>query len=237
MRAAALIAMRELSETFESRSAALRLLVVTLALPLAFTLLLRSAAERVAGDPGRFVQAARALQLQVGFMPVWMAVGGASVSFAAEFEAGTLVPLLAAPVPTRGIFWGKFAAYWLTGIGLTSLSQGVFILLFRPVSGLSWPLHPAQSAIVAGALLCASVPLLAAAIVLASRTRQVRAAQTGIAAFMLPAQLAAVLLAFRVSSTTPITVVAAGTAGLVLSVVLVAVGARMWNREELLGRP
>lgn len=237
MRALALIALRELSETFGSRGATLRVLLMVLFVPLAMLFLLRGGTERIAGDPVRLAQVARVGLLQSGFLPLMLAVPGVAVSFAVEFEAGTLVPLIAAPVPTWAIFWGKLAAAMVTGISLGWLALGAFVLLFQPVTGLPWPLGSIQVALMSALIAFASLPLLAAAIVLASRVRQVRAAAQSTSLFMFPVYVAVLLIGYRVSAAPLIAIVAVAGGWLLAALVFIGLGVRTWNREELLSRP
>lgn len=238
MRATVLIALRELSETFESRAAALRLLAIVLVLPLVtLTFFIRPAVERAAEDPGRLAVLARVFLLQFGFVPMMMAVQGLAASFALEFEAGTLVPLLAAPVATLAIFWGKLTAALVTGVSMGWLSQGAFALFFRPVTGVSWPLGIEQVVLAGGFIVFAGLPLFAIAILLASRTRRVRVAQSSTSLVLLPFFVAVLFLGYRAASPAVIVLATVGTAWLAIAVFLIALAARMWNREELLSRP
>ncbi len=91
MKKALLLARREIVEQYSDGGAALRALFFV-ALPVALTLLNR-------GSGGRGPDTILLLfALQAALLPAATAINAAAGSFAAEKEAQTLVPLLAAPI-------------------------------------------------------------------------------------------------------------------------------------------
>lgn len=233
-----LIARRELSETFGTRGNLARLALLVVGLPLIMLLLfIRPGLAREPADATRILQFVRILLLQFGFMPMGSAMLGAATSFALEFEAGTLIPLLATPVPTWAIFRGKLAVALTTGVSLGWLAQAVFVLSFQAITGFHWPLPLLHTALMAAIVGLGGVPLVAAATLVGSRVRRVRPAQQFASLIFLPVFIAVLTAAYRVSSASVTVFTSVALLWLMAGVVLIVLGERTWEREELLSRP
>lgn len=185
-------------------------------------------------DVARLPTSALVSFVYTGVLPLNFGMALAAGSFASEFESGTIVPLLASPAHTTHIFMGKLLAALAAGIGLAWFSQALLFGLFGPLVGRPWPLGGPLTAVMAAGVPILVFPLVACAMVLGSRARQVKTAQAnGTLAFL--AVLAIVLLlTWRRPPVTP-AVIAAGLVGWVTAgCVLLGIGIRRWDREELL---
>jgi ABC-type transport system involved in multi-copper enzyme maturation permease subunit len=96
---ALILARREIVEQYSDRASIVRALFL-IALPIALIQLNRSAAA----PPNEFILV---FALQAALLPAATAINAAAGSFAAEKEAQTLVPLLAAPIRDIEIVAGK----------------------------------------------------------------------------------------------------------------------------------
>ena len=119
MRKALMLARREIVEQYSDRGAAFRALFFV-ALPIALIFLNRGTGGR-SPDPILLIFA-----LQAALLPTATAINAAAGSFAAEKEAQTLVPLLAAPIRDIDIVAGKLMAVLLPAAGLAIVSLAVY---------------------------------------------------------------------------------------------------------------
>lgn len=186
-------------------------------------------------NPARLPASVLVSFVYTGVLPLNFGMALAAVSFASEFESGTIIPLLASPAHTAHIFSGKLIAALAAAIGLAWFSQGLLLSLFGPVVGRPWPLGASTTAWSAAVVPILVFPLVTLAMVLGSRARSAKAAQVnGTLAFL--AVLAIVLLlSWRRPPITPALVGAAAAAWIIAGFGLLGVGIRRWDREELLG--
>lgn len=122
MRKALLLARREIVEQYSDRGAIVRALFLT-ALPIVFVLTNRGLGT------GRGSELVLLLYcLQAALLPAATAINMAAASFAAEKEAQTLVPLLAAPIRDIDVVAGKLIAILIPSSAFSILSIGAFYL-------------------------------------------------------------------------------------------------------------
>jgi ABC-type Na+ efflux pump permease subunit len=169
-------------------------------------------------------------------LPASAAVNVAATAFAIEFETGTIIPLLAAPISTYAIFWGKSVAALALGSALAWTGQGLLWGLYRPLVGLPWPLGGGETAALIAIAPLILLPPIAAAILMGSRARRVRAAQAGISLVSVPLVIGSVFLAIRLRSITLASTWTELLAWAAIAALLITIGVRGWNREELLAR-
>jgi ABC-type transport system involved in multi-copper enzyme maturation permease subunit len=237
MRTIRLIAGKELSDLFGSRAKGIRMLLIAGILPVFLLIGLRIQAARPDYDAARLPASLLVAFVQVGVLPLIVSMGIASTSFASEVESGTIVPLLASPARTSAIFGGKLVAAMSTGVALAWLAQGLLYLLFSPVVGRPWAVPSGLTLLVAASVPVSMFPLVALTMVVASRARRVRTAQTNSNLASLAVLVIATLVTLRRPMLTLALVAAVGVAWTIGGAVLLAVGIRMWDREELLSRP
>ncbi len=235
MNAFRLIAARELSDALGAR-ALVRFLAFGIAIPLIFLGALRVQAERPAVGLRQRVEAARAFLIYLDVLPASAAVNVAATAFAVEFESGTIVPLLATPIATAAIFWGKCLASLALGSVLAWLGQGLLWALYRPLIGIPWPLGAEETTALVALAPVFMLPPIAASILMGSRAQRVRAAQAGISLVSIPLVVGSVFLAIRLRSATLASSWPELLGWAVLAMLLIALGVRRWNREELLAR-
>ncbi|HLZ48520.1 MAG TPA: ABC transporter permease, partial [Candidatus Limnocylindria bacterium] len=112
------LARREIVEQYSDRSSIVRALFL-IALPIVLIQLNRSAAN----SPDAFILI---FALQAALLPAATAINAAAGSFAAEKEAQTLVPLLAAPIADLEIVAGKLIGVLIPAAALSSVSLVIF---------------------------------------------------------------------------------------------------------------
>jgi len=123
-----MLARREIVEQYSDRGAAFRALFFV-ALPIALIFLNRGTGGR-SPDPILLIFA-----LQAALLPTATAINAAAGSFAAEKEAQTLVPLLAAPIRDIDIVAGKLMAVLLPAAGLAIVSLAAYYTAASVVFG------------------------------------------------------------------------------------------------------
>jgi ABC-type transport system involved in multi-copper enzyme maturation permease subunit len=237
VRTVSLITRRELGEVFEGRGRVGRLILLGVALPLIFLLLLRSQAASPEYTTDRLRSAVRAIYAQMGIMPLSAAMAAAATSFATEFEAGTIIPLLAAPAPTSAVFWGKFLSAFITGVSLGWFAQGAFLVLFSPLTQRAWPVSASATFLISAAIPVFTLPFVAGAMALGSRARRVKAAQTNSSLAFVVILAAVLLVVFRRPPISASLIAWAVAGWLGFGVLLLTIGIRLWDREEVLGHP
>jgi ABC-type Na+ efflux pump permease subunit len=176
--------------------------------------------------------------LIVGLAPAVSAVGIAAGQFAGEKERGVLTPLLASPASNVAIFGGKVLGAIMPPLGYAVIGELVYLL------GIAVVLGPARviliSPVLAAAMLCLvpEITALAATVasLISSRVRTFNSAQQLAGLALIPVWGVVFGLVFRVSDWGPGGLIALLLGLLILDVVLVAVAAAIWRREEVLSQ-
>ena len=127
MRKAMLLARREIIEQYSDRGAVLRALFFV-ALPVGLIALNRGGGR--SPDVLIFLFA-----VQAALLPTATAINAAAGSFAAEKEAQTLVPLLAAPIRDTDIVAGKLMGVLVPAAGLSILSLAAYYVAASVIFG------------------------------------------------------------------------------------------------------
>lgn len=127
MRKAWLLARREIIEQYSDRGAVLRALFFV-ALPVGLIALNRGGGR--SPDVLIFIFA-----LQAALLPTATAINAAAGSFAAEKEAQTLVPLLAAPIRDIDIVAGKLMSLLVPTAGLSIVSLAAYYVAASVIFG------------------------------------------------------------------------------------------------------
>ena len=127
MRKAMLLARREIIEQYSDRGAVLRALFFV-ALPVGLIALNRGGGR--SPDILIFLFA-----VQAALLPTATAINAAAGSFAAEKEAQTLVPLLAAPIRDIDIVAGKLMGVLVPAAGLSILSLAAYYVAASVIFG------------------------------------------------------------------------------------------------------
>ena len=230
-------------------------LLFSIAIPLIYLLTLPArvtaadVASIVHGLPGLALMAPR--QAMISFLvqsnlPFYLLMPGimptliAAYSIAGEKKNGTLEPLLASPVSTGDILLGKTLAAVVPSVLITWLSFGIYAALVNGFTAGEFGYFLLPNAIWAIALL-ATGPLIAVlsvyvSVLVSSRLSDVRAAQQVSAVLVVPIMGVFVLQLFGMVTLTAGTMLAITAGLLVLDVVLINLGVRVFRREEILTR-
>jgi ABC-2 type transport system permease protein len=172
--------------------------------------------------------------LMPGVMPTLIA----AYSIAGEKKNGTLEPMLATPVKTADILLGKTLAAVLPSVLITWISFLVYMALVNGITSGSYGFTVMPDAQWAIALFVAG-PLIAilsvyASIMVSARMSDVRAAQQVSAALVVPIMGLFVLQLFGMVTLSLEVIVAISAGLLVLDIVLIKIGTKLFRREEIL---
>jgi len=174
--------------------------------------------------------------LMPGIMPTLIA----AYSIAGEKKSDTLEPMLATPVGTVDILLGKTLAAVIPAVLLTWASFLVYALLVNVFTAGTFASPILPNALWAVALLLTG-PLLAvlsvyASVLVSARLADVRAAQQVSAVIVVPIMGLFVLQLFGWLTLSVNMLLAASAVLLVLDVVLINLGSKVFQREEILTR-
>jgi ABC-type Na+ efflux pump permease subunit len=233
-----LIAQRAAREALQDRLSLLVGLFFGLIAPLGL-LVLVILPPAVLGEPEPEIGVRLAANLLiVGVLPAFSAVGIAAGQFAGEKERGLLTPLLASPASNGAIFGGKVLGAILPPLAYAALAGATYLLgaavLLGPASlGLLSP-----GVTVATMLLVPAVTCFAAVVasLISSRVRTFNAAQQLGGLVLAPVWGAVLALATRLHAWGSLALFGAVAILLLLDVVLTALAAATWRREEVLAQ-
>jgi len=234
VRKALLLARREIIEQYTDRGAILRALVLT-ALPIVFVVANRGAAGSRGSDLILLIYC-----LQAALLPAATAINMAAASFAAEKEAQTLVPLLAAPIRDIDIVAGKLLAVLLPSSAFSAISIGSFYVAAIATFGqerVARVLEPATLYALFALSVLFIITIGAWVMVISARIGSQRTAQQ-VAGFFLAGMVVALtagggLIGRDLASEL---LIAAALAILLSDVVALELARRLWNREEAVAR-
>lgn len=232
MRKALLLARREIIEQYSDRGALLRALFFV-ALPIGLVLLNRGGGSR--GLDAIILLSA----LEAALLPTATAINTAAGSFAAEKEAQTLVPLLAAPIRDIDIVAGKLMAVLLPAAALSAVSLVAFDIAASMAFGQARVSRLLDATTMYGLFALAvffTMTVGAWVMVVSARVGSQRTAQQ-IAGFVLGGMIVALSTIGSLLQNLPAELVI----GVVVAVLASDLGAlelarRFWDREEAVAR-
>jgi uncharacterized membrane protein SpoIIM required for sporulation/ABC-type transport system involved in multi-copper enzyme maturation permease subunit len=174
------------------------------------------------------------LMLVVGFFPSTFSLVIALETFVGEKERHSLEPLLSAPLTDLQLYVGKLLAATIPPVFASYLGMLVYTLMLGFTVGW-WP-SPSLFILAMGMATVTAVVMVAGAVIVSSQATSVRAANLLASFIILPMALllqaeAALLLYAHFTALWLIAL-----ALLVVAVLLVRFGIRVFNREQLLGR-
>jgi ABC-2 type transport system ATP-binding protein len=231
-----LIARRAAVESLNDRLTRVMNILFVLVVPIALVVLVIRPLDSL--DSSALASQLPFYLLVVGMMPAVGAVGIAAGQFAGERERGVLTPLLASPASNVAIFGGKVLGSILPPLIYAAIAETIYLL------GVAIVLRPAALALlpvglsIAMLLLVPTVTCLAAIVgtLVSSRVRTYNAAQQVAGILLIPLWAGMFTLAFRLDEWGDLGLMVAVVGTLVLDVVLVAIAARTWRREEVLSQ-
>ncbi|RMG97697.1 MAG: hypothetical protein D6706_08235 [Chloroflexi bacterium] len=233
---AMVVARREIQDSFRDW----RIIIPIILLTLAFPALMNFTAGRLLNFVRQYGaeilgnQLVPFLLLVVGFFPMSFSLVIALETFVGEKERKSLEPLLATPLTNTQLYLGKMLAALVPPLSASYLGIGVYLLGLRFTVG--WV--PTWQLFVQTVLLSTvqGVIMVAGAVVISSQTTSVRAANLLASFIIVPMALliqgeaAAMFWGNHVGLWWLI------LALVITAVVLVRMGVRVFNREELMGR-
>jgi ABC-type Na+ efflux pump permease subunit len=228
---ALLLARREIVEQYSDRAAIVRALLLV-ALPIVIIQLNRSAANA----PDAFILI---FALQAALLPAATAINAAAGSFAAEKEAQTLVPLLAAPIRDIEIVAGKLIGVIVPAAALSIVSLLVYHTAASQRFGatrIGEVLDPVTMAELFGLAVLFILTLGSWVMVVSARVPSQRAAQQ-IAGIVLAGVVVGLTGISSVVTNIPTGLIIGGVVAVLASdVIALQLAQRLWNREEAVAR-
>lgn len=228
---ALLLARREIVEQYSDRAAIVRALFL-LALPVVLIQLNRSQAS----SPDAFILV---IALQAGLLPTATAINAAAGSFAAEKEAQTLVPLLAAPIRDIEIVAGKLVGVIVPAAALSIVSLLTYYVAASQRFGavrIAHVLEPVTMTELFGLSVLFILTLGSWVMVVSARVASQRAAQQIAGLVLAGVVVGLTALSSFVQSVAPDLIVGGVVAVLISDVVALQLARRLWNREEAVAR-
>jgi ABC-type transport system involved in multi-copper enzyme maturation permease subunit len=235
-RALWLIALRAAVESLNDRLTRLMNILLAVVAPVALVALVIRPLLTL--DPAFLAGQLPFYLLVVGLMPSVGAVGIAAGQFAGERERGVLTPMLASPASNLAIFGGKVLGSILPPLAYSLIAVIIYLLgllvVLGPTAFAALPVGLSAAMV----LLVPTVTCFAAIVgtLVSSRVRTYNAAQQVAGILLIPLWAGLFTVAFRLDTWGNLGLIAAVAGTLLLDVLLVAVAARTWRREEVLSQ-
>jgi ABC-type Na+ efflux pump permease subunit len=228
---ALVLARREIVEQYSDRASIVRALFL-IALPIVLIQLNRSAA----GSPDSSILV---FALQAALLPAATAINAAAGSFAAEKEAQTLVPLLAAPIRDIEIVAGKLIGVMVPAAALSVVSLLTYFAAASQRFGaerIAQVLDPVMMIELFGLSVLFNLTLGSWVMVVSARVPSQRAAQQ-IAGLVLAGVIVGLTAVSSVIGNIPTGLIPGGILAVLASdVIALQLAQRLWNREEAVAR-
>jgi uncharacterized membrane protein SpoIIM required for sporulation/ABC-type transport system involved in multi-copper enzyme maturation permease subunit len=231
-----ILARREIRDQFRDWRILTPIIMLTLFFPLLMNFTARQAVDFVEryGAPVIGDRLIPFLLMVVGFFPISISLVIALESFAGERERLSLEPLLATPLSDAQLYIGKLVASMAPPLSAAYLGIAVYLtgLYFR----LDWVPEPQLLIQVIALTTVQALVMVSGAVVISSQTTSVRAANLLASFIIIPvAQLiigeSMIMFWGRYNILWLIILVQS-----LIAIVLIRIGLRLFNREELLGR-
>ncbi|MEE8120153.1 MAG: stage II sporulation protein M [Anaerolineales bacterium] len=231
-----IVARREIRDQFRDWRILAPILLLTLFFPLLMNFTASQAVEFVGryGAPIIGERLIPFLLMVVGFFPISISLVIALESFAGERERQTLEPLLATPLSDGQLYLGKMAASLVPP--LTAAYMGIAVYLIGLLVKVQWVPSPQLLIQILSLTTIQAIVMVSGAVVISSLTTSVRAANLLASFIIIPvAQLiigeSLIMFWGRYHILWWIVL-----ALLLIAIVLMRMGLRLFNREELLAR-
>lgn len=161
-----------------------------------------------------------------------------SYSIAGEKKGGTLEPLLATPISSSDILFGKSLAAVIPSVLITWLSFGIYTLLvnFMTKDVFGYPILPNDLWLISIGLTAPLLSLMSvySCILVSSKVNDIRAAQQVSAVFVIPIMAIFILQLFGYVSLSTYTLILFTAFILIVDVFLMRAGSIIFKREEIL---
>ncbi len=239
-RNALVVTRREVRDSFRDWRIIFPIIVLTLVFPGLANFASRvfvSLFERYGADADNLIEAFLPLMpMIVGFFPVSISLVIALETFVGEKERRSLEPLLSTPLTNTELYLGKVFAATLPP--LVAAYLGITIYLGGLILGAQqWRPDPVLIVLILVLTTVQAMVMVTGAVVISSQTTSTRAANLLASTIILPMSLLVIFESFimiQPDSRFALWYIAGGL--VVVIILFVRTGARIFNREELLGR-
>lgn len=232
-----IITRREIRDQLRDWRITTPIILLTLFFPLLMSFVAQRAADFVfefGGDAIIIERFIPFLLMVVGFFPTSISLVIALESFVGEKERYSLEPLLSSPLSDAELYLGKMLA--CTVPPLIAAGLGMIVYLVGLALTIQWYATPELLAIIVALTALQALVMVAGAVVLSGQTTSVRAANLLSSFIVVPFALLingeSVLMFWGMYDVLWLIALAL----VLLLVVLVRMGVKIFNREELLGR-
>lgn len=174
------------------------------------------------------------LLMIVGFFPISFSLVIALETFVGEKERASLEPLLASPLTNAELYWGKTMAAMIPPVLASYL--GLTVYLIGLYIGLRWLPDPELLVLIVLLTTAEALVMVSGAVIISSQTTSVRAANILASFIIIPMTLLVQAESFMMFWGNYAALWWVLAALLAVDAVLVRMGLRIFNREELLGR-
>jgi uncharacterized membrane protein SpoIIM required for sporulation len=236
LRRALLISRREVRDQLRDWRIITPIVILTLVFPLLMNFTAGQAVSFVEryGAPVIGDRLIPFLLMVVGFFPISVSLVIALESFVGEKERHSLEPLLSSPLTDTELYLGKTLAAMLPPLGAAYL--GILVYLGGLAFTIGWRADPVLLLQILALTTIQALVMVAGAVVISAQTTSVRAANLLASFIIIPMALLVQgesLIMFWAQYHVLWWVI---LGLLLLTVVLIRMGVRLFNREELLGR-
>ena len=173
--------------------------------------------------------------LAIGFLPMSFCLVIALESFVGEKERNSLEALMTAPITDMELFLGKFLAAIVPTVGATVISSLVFFLVMA-LFGITIPVSFWLILTFLGLNAAEALVMVAAALMISTHTTTVRSANIMASFVILPMSLVVQIEGLLLISGFPDELYFIFPALIILLIVLIRAGVRMFNREDIVSR-
>ncbi len=234
---ALIVTRREMRDSFRDWRIVTPIVTLTIVLPAVIIFALRASKDLVErlGPDALNNKILPFSILSVGFFPMSFSLVIALETFVGEKERNSLEALLTAPLTDRELFTGKYLAAVIPPIATSSLGMFFFVALILltggplpvslPVLAIFWLLTVAQALV-----------MVAGAVIVSSHTTSTRAANLLASFIILPMSLVVQVEAIILLVGQKIAMIPIWIALLIVLVILLRTGVRIFNREEIVAR-
>jgi hypothetical protein len=176
--------------------------------------------------------------LTIGLMPATGAVGVASGQFAGEKEQGSLAPILASPASNLAIFGGKILGSVLPALCFSLVAEGVYLTSLAVVVGADTLrlLPPGLSLALLALIPAVAVFAAGVASLISSRVRTYNSAQQLGGLALVPFWGGIFALTLKLQDWGTLALVATVIGLVIADIILIALAAATWRREEVLAQ-
>jgi uncharacterized membrane protein SpoIIM required for sporulation len=235
---ALIVTRRELRDTLRDWRIITPIITLVVILPLILAAILNTLSANLVRDLGQATFYGKLLPfttLAIGFLPMSFCLVIALETFVGEKERNSLEALLSAPLTDQELFLGKFVAATLPTVAASMFASLSFSVVFT-LMGQPFPVEPGLLLTFLALNVVQALVMVAGSVLVSTHTTSVRAANIMASFIILPMSLAVQLEAILLLNNLQVGLYFMLLALVVILVLLLRSGVRIFNREEIIAR-